>query len=138
MDAKEVVKGLREYAAGELLIHHFELMPRIDEAADCIESLQALLYDYIVGTKKLKEQIARLQDSIDQTQLEKYLTAEQLAESQQRENAAVEDIREMLYRSMDCIFCANQRDGRVLYGPCGADICRDRAKWRGPQHGEGD
>ena len=81
MNANEIVKGLRQYAAGELLIHHHELMPRVSEAADFIESLQALLYDYITGTKKLKEQIARLQDDIDQAQLEKYQTAEQLAET---------------------------------------------------------
>jgi hypothetical protein len=50
----------------------------------------------------------------------------QLAASRRRERAAVEDIKELLYRSTDCMFCAYE------YGPCGAADCRVRANWRGP------
>jgi len=109
-------------------------------AADLIESLQAQLADYhhmselVDGKMEENQRLRRINENLQS----------QLAASQRREQAAVEDINSML-DNVDsvicCHYCAKSKYGEY----CGFDseggngeLLHCPGEWRGPQDGKGD
>lgn len=94
---------------------------RLDAAIAGQETLQKTLSAYITGTNHLKKRIARLEDK--------------LAESQRREQAAVEDLS--TYK--DCGFCIHLQDQQYCYKNCQRHVDVDNFRthpcwqWRGPE-----
>lgn len=81
MNADEIVRTIRIYAAGDLLLHHHELMPRANAVADLIESLQA--------------QLEQKTNEAEGMRSNWYKCIENLKESQRRADAAVECIEKI-------------------------------------------
>jgi len=165
MNADEIVGRLREYAKRCDGVHACWNEPTLTAAADLIESLQAQLAEYkatgltpgdvkdlqglckenglaeyvdiIVEAKRLLSR--NNEQSIEQDERIERLEA-QLAESQRRAQAAVQDFEEYMLDSDDtpCGYCAHYAADKTCHpikGPC-------NPKWkgrRGPQEaGKGE
>ena len=124
MTPDEIVKALHKYAKNAQENFEVDTMRDFDSAADLIESLQADLRHEEKVSHGQMEQNKRLRKMMDKLQA-------RLAESQRREQAAVEVLDEIYERTRP-----GGKKGGYPYGgtTCiGDDIYNIAAKWRGQQ-----
>ena len=152
MTPDEIVKALHKYAKNAQENFEVDTMRDFDSAADLIESLQAQLADYhhmselVDGKMEENQRLRRINENLQ----------EQLAASQCRERAAVEDLegagacftcKHFRRNGGDCFGAGRCRLDGIEIWPCNEpgvyrvevpDDGRKMYEWRGPQAGEGD
>ena len=150
MTPDEIVKALRENAKNAQENFEVDTMRDFDSAADLIESLQADLRHEEKVSHGQMEQNKRLRKMMDKLQA-------QLAESQRRERAAVEDLngtgacftcKHFRRNGGDCFGAGRCRLDGIEIWPCNEpgvyrvevpDDGRKMYEWRGPQEaGKGE
>ena len=140
MNADVIVKALRHcyqediHGCGGCPLNENDLCYEANlelSAADLIESLQKQLNDMTDTARQNYCKFVRMSEERDELQNE-------LAESQRRERAAVEDLS--TYK--DCGFCIHVQDQQYCYKNCQRHVDVDNFRthpcwqWRGPQEGE--
>ena len=153
MNADEIVKALHKYAKNAQENFEVDTMRDFDSAAELIESTQSQLADYhhmselVDGKMEENQRLRRINENLQA----------QLAESQRRERAAVEDLegagacftcKHFRRNGGDCFGAGRCRLDGIEIWPCNEpgvyrvevpDDGRKTYEWRGPQEaGEGE
>jgi len=130
MNANEIVRALRNSCSGcnPTPCCEFEVLG--PEAADLIESLQAENKALREASQKVLEGLQKLDSALDNTTCDGDALKARAEESQRREKAAVDDMKQTHCIGTSCYICKN-------HGKCERECIEighcALFEWRGPQ-----